>query len=151
MGNRSTQNSVELDFEPTEPDGTVRFLLEHYGLPTEDLEREEIQLYRATRQGEIVGVGGYEIHGKSALLRSVAVKPDLRGEGYGTQICRHLEAEIADHDCEFIFLLTTSAAPFFRRLNYTRTFRADAPESIRETREFAELCPDSAACMYKIF
>jgi amino-acid N-acetyltransferase len=45
--------------------------------------------------------------------------------------------------------LTDTAEVFFSRLGYTTADRQRAPECIRSTREFAEICPMSAAFMVK--
>ena len=43
--------------------------------------------------GAIIGVGGLEVHGSHALLRSLAGSPAYQGRGLATAICDHLEAE----------------------------------------------------------
>jgi amino-acid N-acetyltransferase len=48
-----------------------------------------------------------------------------------------------------IYLLTTTAEVFFKRLGYERIERSRAPPSIERTREFASLCPASSAFMIK--
>jgi N-acetylglutamate synthase-like GNAT family acetyltransferase len=48
-----------------------------------------------------------------------------------------------------IFLLTTTAEAFFARRGYGRIAREHAPESIRTTCEFADICPASSALMVK--
>ena len=45
------------------------------------------------------------------------------------------------------YLLTTTAAPFFSRYGYQAADRATAPDAIAASREFASLCPASAAYM----
>jgi amino-acid N-acetyltransferase len=46
-----------------------------------------------------------------------------------------------------LFLLTTTAEPIFARWGFRRVDRAEAPPAIRESREFASLCPASAVFM----
>lgn len=147
LGPSESVSTVEL--APTPPDHTVRFLLEHFGLPTEDLHEPEVQLYRATIGTEIVGIGGFEIHDDDALLRSIAVKPAAGGQGYGSQICDGLEIRIQARQCNAIYLLTTDAEPFFDKIGYERIKRESAPKPIQQTIEFAELCPTTAICMKK--
>lgn len=149
MTSAPSESVCTLELEPTPPDHTVRFLLEHFGLPTEDLHEPEVQLYQATTGNEIVGIGGYEIHGGDALLRSIAVKPAARGQGYGSQICDGLEIRIQARQCNAIYLLTNDAEPFFDKIGYERINRETAPEPIQQTTEFAELCPTTAVCMKK--
>jgi amino-acid N-acetyltransferase len=49
-----------------------------------------------------------------------------------------------------IYLLTTTAEEFFARRGYRRTERSSAPVAIRNTREFAGICPVSSAFMNKL-
>jgi amino-acid N-acetyltransferase len=49
-----------------------------------------------------------------------------------------------------LYLLTTTAEGFFERLGYRRVVRENAPEAIRQTKEFSGLCSSSAAFMAKV-
>ena len=137
------------DLEPaTEADiDRVESLLEANDLPTDDVGSEEIRLFCARIDGELVGVGGLEVYGSTALLRSVAVVPSVRGEGYGTSLVRALEERAAALGASEVYLLTTSAAGFFRNRDYEGIEREAVPQSIRQTTQFSSLCPDSATCM----
>ncbi|HXI21293.1 MAG TPA: hypothetical protein VNH46_09420, partial [Gemmatimonadales bacterium] len=48
-----------------------------------------------------------------------------------------------------LYLLTSTAEPFFGRRGYRVADRGAAPEAIRRTAEFASLCPSSCAFMHK--
>jgi amino-acid N-acetyltransferase len=48
-----------------------------------------------------------------------------------------------------LYLLTTTADAFFRRLGYEQTARELAPPAIKATREFSSLCPSSSIFMVK--
>jgi amino-acid N-acetyltransferase len=48
-----------------------------------------------------------------------------------------------------LYLLTTTAREFFAGRGYRAIDRADAPERIRGTTEFSDLCPASATAMVK--
>jgi amino-acid N-acetyltransferase len=50
---------------------------------------------------------------------------------------------------ETLYLLTTTAAPFFERYGYGAVAREEVPRPIRDTTEFTDLCPASATCMVK--
>ena len=124
-------------------------LLERADLPTEDVHAQEVRLFHARADGEVVGVGGLEVYGSAALLRSVAVPPSARGEGYGTALVDSLEERASALGVAEIYLLTTTAAEFFGNRGYEEIDRGEPPRSIRETREFSSLCPDSATVMRK--
>ena len=46
-----------------------------------------------------------------------------------------------------MWLLTTTAAPFFARLGFATMERASAPQALQASREFAAACPAGATCM----
>jgi amino-acid N-acetyltransferase len=48
---------------------------------------------------------------------------------------------------ERLFLLTTTAAPFFARRGFAPVKRSTAPEAMTKSPQFASLCPSTAACM----
>lgn len=149
MTNQETINLTGIDLQLTQPDQAIHQLLETNNLPIADIESPEIELYEATLNNKRIGVGGYEVHGSTALLRSIAVHPELRGHGIGTTICLELEDEIACNMGDAIYLLTNDAVEFFEKIGYERINRETAPEPIQRTQEFAELCPTTAVCMKK--
>lgn len=127
----------------------VATLLERNDLPSADVDAKPDCFYVATDGNRRVGVGGIEPFGPDGLLRSVVVEESLRGQGYGVGLSEALEAEAERAGVETLYLLTTTAAGFFADRGFEAIARRDAPASIRETEEFADLCPDSATCMRK--
>jgi len=120
------------------------------GLPADDIDDPYVLLWRFETHEDIpVGFGGLEIYGYDALLRSVVTLPPLRQVGMGAAIVAALEGEARARRCGSVYLLTTSQADFFARLGYTPCDRNDVPDSIRASRQFATLCPASAAAMVK--
>jgi amino-acid N-acetyltransferase len=127
----------------------VETLLARNGLPSADVRENPAWFFVATAHGDRVGVGGIERHGRHGLLRSLAVETDARGEGYGTAICDALEARARDDGLETLTLLTTTASAFFAARGYDVVDRETAPDRIRDTTEFSDLCPANATCMQK--
>lgn len=125
----------------------VERVLSRNDLPADDVRSGPATFYVATAGGDRVGVGGFERYGADALLRSVAIEAAARGNGYGSALVDELEATAAAEGVTTIYLLTTTAAAFFADRGYERTDRDDAPAAIRNSTEFAELCPSSATCM----
>ena len=82
-----------------------------------------------------------------ALLRSLVIAPDLRGRGAGRYAAKLILKRASEDGARSAYLLTESAAPFFEKVGFTRIERADAPASIRETRQAASICSSSAAMM----
>lgn len=127
----------------------VESLLEANDLPTADV-RSKPECFHVGYDGEArVGGGGVETYGTDGLLRSVVVEQSARGSGVGTALCRALETMAREEGVETLFLLTTTAAEFFGGLGYEEIARADAPDAIQGTTEFADLCPSTATCMQK--
>jgi amino-acid N-acetyltransferase len=139
--------SVTLRLEQADDLEYVEQLLAENGLPAGDVRSKPDCFFVAVQDGERVGVGGIEQYGTAGLLRSVAVEESRRGEGFGTAICDRLEERARADGTEQLWLLTTTAAEFFNARGYEEAAREEAPEEIRNTTEFSDLCPDSAACL----
>ena len=119
-------------------------------LPADDVEALGPLFWRFETADAIpVGFGGLEIHGEDALLRSVVILPPLRSRGIGAAVVVQLELEAALHGCRAVWLLTEGASGFFERLGYARCDRAVVPPKIRETQQFASLCPAGAEVLVK--
>jgi len=127
--------------------GYVEALLAENGLPAGDVHSKPGCFYIAFDGEDRVGVSGLERYGADGLLRSLVVEEPARGSGIGTAICNCLEREARAAGVERLWLLTTTAADFFAARGYERVDRSAAPERIRATTEFANLCPDTATCL----
>jgi amino-acid N-acetyltransferase len=127
----------------------VRALLSENDLPAGDVPAKPECFYVAQTDGERVGAGGIEVYGPDGLLRSIVVEADARGEGVGSAICDALEQRAAERGVERLYLLTTTARAFFEDRGYEAIDRETVPEAIGRTTEFADLCPDAAACLRK--
>lgn len=127
----------------------VESLLERNDLPAGDVRDSPGTFYVAYGgDGDArVGVGGIEAYGSVGLLRSVVIEREFRGRGFGTALREELEAAARSDGIGTLYLLTTTAADFFDRAGYEPIRRDDAPEAIRRTTEFDELCPSTATCM----
>lgn len=125
-------------------------LLDGAGLPTADLLEEQLEhFFFIGPRPSPHGVVGLEIHDGAALLRSLAVSPDHRATGTGSRLVSHAEDYARSTGVKTVYLLTTTAEAFFARRGYRRIERSEAPESIRSTREFSDICPASSAFMMK--
>lgn len=127
----------------------VESMLDANGLPTGDVREKPECFFVATTDAGTVGTGGVERVDSDGLLRSVVVTEAYRGQGYGTALCAALEDHARTTGVEELYLLTTTAAEFFRDRGYDVVDRNLVPPGIRRTREFADLCPETATCMRK--
>lgn len=98
----------------------IQKLLSTYFLDMEDLEPEDFIL--AEVEGRITGCAAivkFESQGKSFMeIHSIAVHPNFRGKGIGTQLIKHFLK-----NCSFpayeIYVRTTSPA-FFEKMNFAK-------------------------------
>ena len=128
----------------------VTSLLSGAGLPVEDLSEECMADFLvASGQGSVSGVIGLEPLSQAGLLRSLVVAPDSRTEGVGRRLVAELEAHARRRGLVELWLLTTDAERYFAGLGYRVKQRHEAPQAIRETAEFAQLCPGTATLMHK--
>jgi amino-acid N-acetyltransferase len=125
-------------------------LLRAQGLPVSDILDEHLEhFFFISSGGSPTGLVGLELYGTDALLRSLVVGENARRKGLGSALIKHAEQYAASMSVRSIYLLTTTAEAFFKRLGYERIERLRAPSSIKQTREFASLCPASSAFMVK--
>jgi len=101
----------------------------------------------ARQEGRLVGVCGLEVHGADGLLRSAAVIPELRGSGLGTRLVEATVGAARRRGLRALYLLTTTARPFFLARGFHDADRDAAPEGIRDSWEFRDGCPESSAFM----
>lgn len=125
-------------------------LLEGANLPSADLTDGHLEhfFFLGPRTAPF-GLVGLEIYGKDALLRSLVVATDFRAAGAGSALVGHAENHARTRGVQSVYLLTTTAEPFFARRGYSRIERSEAPASIRSTREYSAICPTTSALMVK--
>jgi amino-acid N-acetyltransferase len=125
-------------------------LLRTCDLPLADVAPSPTQQFFALRDDRgLAGVVGLELMQDLALLRSLAVDPAHRGKGLAAQLVAFGEANARAQGVERLFLLTTTAAPYFTRLGYQPADKCTAPPAIQATAQFAGLCPTSSSLLYK--
>jgi len=125
----------------------LRAALVAAGLPVDDLSEAGRNFFRLTDGVNTIGFGGFECHGEHALLRSLVVLPQHRGDGRGKAAAELLMRKASELGARTAYLLTTDAAPFFERLGFRPLERTAAPEEILATRQASSLCPSTAALM----
>jgi amino-acid N-acetyltransferase len=125
----------------------VLALLALHKLPLDGLRDHLQTMLVARRADRLVGSAALELYAEGALLRSVAVAPEVQGQGVGRNLT---EAAIALGEflhTPAIYLLTTTAEGYFPRLGFERTDREAVPESVKASVEFKSACPASAVVM----
>jgi protein-tyrosine-phosphatase/N-acetylglutamate synthase-like GNAT family acetyltransferase len=125
----------------------VRALLGRMHLPADDVGRPNQAFITARAGEELVGCVGLERYGTDTLLRSLAVAPRMQGAGLGKRLYQQALVEARRSGARALYLLTTTAAPFFGKAGFETIDRAAAPAAVASSEEFRSLCPASAACM----
>jgi amino-acid N-acetyltransferase len=124
-------------------------LLEQNQLPTAGL-REHLSTTLIARHGRrVVGSAALEMYADGALLRSVAVSPDLRHLGLGRELTQAALRLAEELRVPAVFLLTTTAETYFPRFGFERITRAEVPATVLSSVEFTSACPATAVVMRK--
>ena len=119
-------------------------------MPFSDLTPAKLEYFLTEQAGDAITHGaGLELFGDVGLVRSLVVVDDRRRAGQGGRLLATLEIHAREQSVRALYLLTTTAAPFFARHGYAVIRRDHAPAPLQATAEFATLCPASAICMMK--
>ena len=122
-------------------------LLDVAALPRDGLAAANVRLF--VLEGPLLedlpaGVVGVEAYGDAALLRSLAVRADLRGRGLGIGLIRHAERQAYRNGARTVVALTTTIAALLERLGFQRAHRDALPAAARASAELNGACPQSA-------
>jgi len=129
-------------------DPALAAALAEAGLPIDDLaEPGRVFFAFSTLSGRPVGHAGLEIHGEEALLRSLVVRPEARGAGFGGAIVARQLHRAHDFGARRAWVLTTTVGDWLERKGFTRVARETAPAAILATRQARSLCPSSAVLL----
>lgn len=126
--------------------GDLASALEAAGLPPVSVS-SATTVYQFVGTAGPIGWAALEICDKAALLRSVVVAEGHRGTGVGAAMVRAVIRQARDDGMKELWLLTETGRGFFARQGFALVDRASAPAAIRNTSEFAAICPRSADCM----
>lgn len=126
----------------------ARRMLGEAGLPIADLQPAHLA-FAAEVGDEVIGAVGLEDFNDIGLLRSLVVAANARSAGLGRDLVAVLEDAARDRGIRELWLLTIDADAWFQRHGYDVRDRADAPDVIRGTTEFSDLCPADAVLMSK--
>lgn len=124
---------------------SLKQFLRGNNLPAEDLSLSNSLFLAFYNTHEVlVGSGGLEFYDNLALLRSLAVSQELRGQQLGKEIVEKLLTEARNRNAHEVYLLTQTASFFFQKLGFKPIERSQVPAAIQKSSEFASVCPTSA-------
>ncbi|HWQ35868.1 MAG TPA: GNAT family N-acetyltransferase [Blastocatellia bacterium] len=127
----------------------VLALLAQAGLPEEGV-REHFGSFLIARDGpQLIGCAGLERYGETALLRSLAVASDRRGNGLGKELTVRMLELAKAAGVQEVVLLTTTARDFFeRQAGFAVTGRGQYDQIFAQSAEWHLSRCSSAVCMY---
>ena len=125
----------------------IKQLLENNELPLDGVDEHWKTFIVARDGGELVGCGGSEAYANAALIRSIAVAPMYRSRGIGRLLVRQLLDRLSSLGIREFYLLTTSAADYFKRRGFKKCDRDEVNPQLLASREFQDACPTSATVM----
>lgn len=129
-------------------DARLKNLLALVKLPAVDLEGNAKRYVGiCDAKGNLMSAGGLESYGTSALMRSVAVDPALRGRKLGQAIVRKLLDKARNDGARDVYLLTETATDFFVGLGFEKIPRDQVPAAIAATSQFSGSVCASAQAM----
>jgi len=140
---------TRFDLRPAQPEDlpAVLTLLQSAALPTEGVADHFAHFIVAWDRSGLAGLAGLEPYGPAVLLRSLVVRPDLRGRGLGAALTLRLLEQARRADAKRVFLLTETAQNFFPRFGFETVARDSADEAVQASVEFRAACPQSAVCL----
>ena len=68
--------------------------------------------------GHITGTTGYELSGSNALIRSVAVRPELRTSGLGSTLATYALDAAREAGAKTAWLFSRRSGPFWQKLGF---------------------------------
>jgi amino-acid N-acetyltransferase len=142
-------NAIKLQRVDEADYGGLATLLAENNLLSGDLDGENKAFFAFTDEnGWRVGVGGLELYGDVALLRSFLTVSCHRGQGLGGQMLEELLDYAQRMGVRHVYLFTENAADFFAKHGFERADRSNAPDSLRRSKQFGAHCR-SADFLYR--
>ena len=126
----------------------VQDLLAAAGLPLDGLDDATTTLFVAEEGDELAGCAAVERYDEVALLRSVATRPEQRGQGIAAALTEAALADAQRHGARTAYLLTTSAEGYFARHGFHPISRSLADPRLSQSKEWGEVCR-TATLMYR--
>jgi N-acetylglutamate synthase and related acetyltransferases len=125
----------------------VSALLTANDLPTEGVKDAVDDFIVAEVGDNLIGAIGIELYGRTGLLRSAVVSTERRGQGVGRALVGELLSRARSANLESLYLLTTTAEPYFESFGFAVVDRSTVPPELNASAELRGACPDTATVM----
>ena len=125
----------------------IEALLQNSELPYEDCDEHLDKFFGIINDDRLIAIGALQLKDPFALLRSIAVSPEHRGQGLAATITQHLLGVARSSHVRELYLLTETAERYFLKFGFSCVQRETVPDFIKTTKQFETLCPSSAQAM----
>ncbi len=125
----------------------IYWLLEKSKLPIAGLAAHLGTTLVARESETVIGSVALEIYEDQALLRSVAVADEYRGQRLGKRLMQEVLSLARQERLNTLYLLTETAEKFFEEFGFQTISRADVVSRVKQSVEFTGACPASAIVM----
>lgn len=136
-----------IDPAHTEDLPAILALLERNGLPLDGLSDHLATTLVAREKQMLVGSAALEVYGTVALLRSVAVEREWRGQSLGQQLTWAALNLAKKQGITLVYLLTETASDFFPRFGFRSIPRTEVLPAVQRSVEWTTACPVTAQAM----
>ena len=128
----------------------VERLVHDAGLITAGIPAHIEEFLVLEEEGRIIASAGLERYGLQALLRSVAVAPAYRNRGFARLLVSRILDHAAGRQVQDVYLFTTTAPGYFRRLGFVSVPREDVAEPVRASEEYGECCSGAETMVLRL-
>lgn len=124
----------------------IKELLTASGLPIVGVDKA-VEQFLVAKDSQVIGVLGALYNPPKALLRSFAVIPMQRSKGIGATLVAEIFKELQRQKLEEVYLITDTAAEYFKRIGFFEISRAEMPAKLLKESGLEQACPCSSSCM----
>ena len=97
-----------------------------------------------------MGVAGFELYNRTALLRSVTVDKTSRNTGCGRALVDSVLKNAKQKGADTVYLFTEGAESYFKRLGFNTVGPEQIDDAVKMSPEFTECCEHAVAMRMKV-
>jgi amino-acid N-acetyltransferase len=145
--NKLKDETVVIERAQSSDLASIQNLLTDSSLPLDGVS-DHIASALVVKRGKIViGCAALELYDTAALLRSMAVAEEYRGQGLGQRLTREILNLGKQKGVTDVYLLTETAGEYFPKFGFHPVDRSKVPAAVQTSVEFTSACPASALAM----
>lgn len=129
-----------------EPDSDLAAMLKSVDLPM-PVESDAVRMLKAYVGGELVGCVGCARYGTSAVLHSLVVIREAKGEGVGRSLVDTLLVKLREAGVTRVYLMTADTAQYFGYFGFQPIDRSSVDPAVLVSPELSAYAADEATCM----